>query len=137
MAFNFWGWRQGGRGKGWGRGGWRGGPYPAPYMPPTQIPEGAIPLERVPAGTTVKVVAILAGVGASNRIYQMGIAPGSILEVVDNNLAYPWTPILVKVHGMVVALGRGLASRIFVVPIPKEQTGIIQTQPEKQGIPEE
>ena len=116
MILNFWGWRPWRRG--WGRG-WRGGPpaiTPA-IAYPQQIPEEAIPLERVPTGTRARVVAVLAGMGAANRIFQMGIVPGTIVEVVENNLMYPWTPVLVRVHGMTVAIGRGLASKILVVPI--------------------
>ena len=47
----------------------------------------------------------------------MGIAPGVVLEVVSNDLAYPWTPIVVRVGGVEVAIGRGIASRILVEPL--------------------
>ncbi len=126
-----WGWR---RGKGWGWGRGIFGPV-SPQVMPTTVPPGTIPLERVPPGTKVKVVAILTGLGASSRAYQMGIAPGTILEVVENNLTYPWTPLIVSVHGIQVAIGRGLASRIFVEQItPTTSQGTTQqtTQDENQ-----
>ena len=133
MITNLWGWRP------WRRGwGWRGGPVPVyPAMEqPVQVPEGALPLERVPSGTKVKVVAVIAGTGATNRIYQMGIVPGSIIEVVDNNLMYPWTPVLVRVHGMTIALGRGLASKILVLPLHALQQGETAGE-DRSGIREE
>ena len=120
---SFWSWRPWKRGgKGWRGGwGWQGGAVPS--LPPQQIPENAVPLERLPAGSRARVVAVLAGMGATSRAYQMGIAPGAIVEVVENNLTYPWTPILVRVHSMTIALGRGLASRILVVPLGRIPSG--------------
>ncbi len=111
--------RRGGRGRGVWSPVW---PAQQPYgvAQPIQLPPGAVPLERLPAGTKAKVVAILAGFGATDRAFQMGIAPGSIIEVVENNLSYPWTPVLVKVNGTVVAIGRGFASRVFVEPLGQE-----------------
>ena len=43
---------------------------------------------------------------------QMGITPGAVLEVVDNTRG----PIIVRVRGVTIALGRGMASRILVEP---------------------
>ena len=132
---NLWGWRPwrkgwGGRGWGWGR-----GIGPVPVQMPQSIPENAIPLERVPPGTKVKVVAVLAGANAQNRALQMGIAPGAIIEVVDNNLMYPWTPVIVRIHNMTVAIGRGLASRILVVPLGPGEGGGTAVE-DKSGIRE-
>ncbi len=121
---NWFGW---GRGRGGGRRGWGSGvigPVP-PQVVPYQPPQGTLPLERVPGGAKVRIVSILAGYGATSRAYQMGLAPGTIVEVVENNLLYPWTPIIVSVHGLQVAIGRGLASRIFVEVL--EQPGSTQT----------
>ncbi len=135
MFKNIWPWNSPRRGKGY-RGGqefWETptrGPLPTP-------PARGIPLERVPPGTRVRVVAILAGYSATSRAFQMGIAPGSIIEVVENNLMYPWSPLLVKVHGIIVAVGRGLASKIIVEVLPEKKGEGITAQPEKSGIPEE
>ncbi len=117
--FSWRGWGRG-RGKGFGRGGrgWSVGADPvAPAVAPVNLQPGQTVLERVPPGTRVRVVSILAGAGAAGRALQMGIAPGVELEVIDNNLAYPWTPILVRINGMTVAIGRGLAARIIVEPV--------------------
>lgn len=63
------------------------------------------------------VRSILAGWGATSRLAGLGIAPGVELEVVSNDLAYPWTPVIVRVGGVEVAIGRGVASRIIVEPV--------------------
>jgi ferrous iron transport protein A len=111
--------------------GWQGGFFPRegirPLAPPTIYPyleEGTMILERTPPGTVARIITIIAGMNAMSRAFQMGLAPGTVIEVVENNLAYPWTPVIVRVHGMLVAVGRGLASRIIVKPIEKkEETG--------------
>ncbi|MEB3765284.1 MAG: ferrous iron transport protein A [Desulfurococcales archaeon] len=129
---NWFSWGRGRGRKGWGRGSIIG-PAP-PQVIPYQPPQGTISLERVPSGSKVKIVAILAGYGASSRAYQMGLAPGTIVEVVENNLLYPWTPIIVNVHGLQVAIGRGLASKIFVEILeqPTTQSASGTSQQKKQ-----
>ena len=82
-----------------------------------QLPEGAVPLSMLPPGRKARIVAVMAGWRASQRALSLGLAPGMVIEVVENNHWYPWTPIIVKVHGVHVAVGRGLASKIYVLPL--------------------
>jgi len=110
-----------GYGRGW-RGGWRGsyypvGPGPVPVWRPEEhrVPEGSVPLSMLPAGARGRVAAILAGWRATQRLMSMGITPGVVVEVVENRMEYPWTPVIVRVGGVEVALGRGLASKVYVV----------------------
>ncbi len=112
MAWGRW-WRRGwgGRGPGWGWG-WRG---PVPVQVPVQLEPGSMSLSIAPPGSRVVVRAIIAGMGAYQRILSLGIAPGTELEVVENNMYYPWSPVIVRVRGMEVAIGRGLADKIIVV----------------------
>ncbi len=115
-------WWPGGRGWRRGRGGW--GPWwgprpPAPVQVPVQLPEGTKPLSLAMPGERVVVQAIMAGQGATARALSLGLAPGTVVEVVENNMAYPWTPIIVRVHGVEIAIGRGLASKIYVKPLQK------------------
>lgn len=111
-------WHGGGWSRGWRGGGWGyGGVYPVT----TTIQPGEQSLERLPEGSKVRVKYILAGIGASSRLASMGIVPGVIVEVVKNDLTYPWTPLIIKVNGVEVAIGRGLASRIIVEPITSSQ----------------
>lgn len=66
-------------------------------------------LDEVPVGVKVKVISILGGHGIANRLMQMGLTPGTIIEVV-NNIG----PIIVKVRGTTIALGRGMARKVIV-----------------------
>ncbi len=112
MRLDGFGWRR--RRPGWRGGwGWRGKPAP----PQQAVPPGAMTLAVAPPGSRVVVKGIAAGWQASWRLAGLGIAPGVVLEVVSNDLAYPWTPIVVRVGGVEVAIGRGIASRILVEPV--------------------
>lgn len=106
-------WHGRGRGGGWGRGFW-------PHRPTQQggelleVAPGAFPLSIARPGEKVVVKVLLAGHGAYYRAMSLGITPGTTIEVVENILQYPWSPIIVRVRGVNVALGRGLASKIIV-----------------------
>ncbi len=71
-------------------------------------------LEHVPAGRRVRVKYILGGWNAASRLASMGIVKGAEVEVVKNDVNYPWTPIIVRVNGVEIALGRGIASKVVV-----------------------
>ncbi len=71
-------------------------------------------LESVPAGRKVRVKYILGGWNAASRLASMGIVKGAEIEVVKNDVNYPWTPIIVRVNGVEIALGRGIASKVMV-----------------------
>jgi ferrous iron transport protein A len=45
------------------------------------------------------------------RLYQMGLYPGSVVEIVNNMGA---GPITVKVMNITIALGRGMAEKVIV-----------------------
>ncbi|MCE4606968.1 MAG: FeoA domain-containing protein [Desulfurococcales archaeon] len=92
-----------GRGRGWG------GKGSSSNLPPNDPV-----LERVPAGRKVRVKYILGGWNANSRLASMGIVQGAEIEVLKNDLNYPWTPIIVKVNSVEIALGRGIASRVVV-----------------------
>lgn len=50
------------------------------------------------------------------RLARLGIRPGAKVRLVNSG---PWRgPLLVEVEGVRVALGRGVASRILVRPLP-------------------
>jgi len=92
-----------GRGRGWGgKGSWNNSFLNDPV------------LERVPAGRKVRVKYILGGWSANSRLASMGIVQSAEIEVLKNDLNYPWTPIIVKVNGVEIAIGRGIASRVIV-----------------------
>ncbi len=73
-------------------------------------------LSGVPAGSKAKVISITAGKGKVRRLMEMGILPGEILEVISNSVG----PVIVRVRGSMVAIGRGMASNILVEVIGNE-----------------
>ncbi len=71
------------------------------------------PLTEFPKGSKVKVVDIVAGRGLRDRLLQMGLTPGTVVEVVENSLG----PMILSVRGVTVALGRGMASKVLAEEI--------------------
>jgi ferrous iron transport protein A len=72
-----------------------------------------VDLASMPQGSRARVVAVYGGPGLRTRLMEMGLSHGSIVEVVNNNRG----PVLVRVRGVIVAVGRGMASRILVEPL--------------------
>ncbi|MEM1508459.1 MAG: FeoA family protein [Thermofilaceae archaeon] len=70
-------------------------------------------LADVPAGSKVLVVEVTGGLGAKKRLLEMGLSPGSEVEVLINGFS---GPVVVKVRGVTAALGRGLAVKVLVKP---------------------
>ncbi len=70
-------------------------------------------LDLVPPGGRVRIVDLRGGRELVSRLMQMGLHPGAIVEVVENSKG----PVLVRVRGVVIALGRGLARKIVVMPL--------------------
>ncbi|MEM0066453.1 MAG: FeoA family protein [Sulfolobales archaeon] len=69
-----------------------------------------VPLSEVNPGALVKVVEVSAGKGLKLRLEQLGLFPGSLIEVVTNNHGH----VLIKVRGAIISLSKGIASKIFV-----------------------
>jgi ferrous iron transport protein A len=69
-----------------------------------------ISLDMVREGSRVIVVEV-GSYGWSRRLYQMGIVPGSKLEVVFNKGV---GPVVVRVGDTEVSIGRGIAKKILV-----------------------
>ncbi|MBC7093575.1 ferrous iron transport protein A [Candidatus Bipolaricaulota bacterium] len=74
------------------------------------------PLDALPPGQPGRVMAIGGGRGLALRLRSLGIRPGAVVRTVAQG---PWRgPVLLEVDGCRVALGRGIARRIFVQPLP-------------------
>ncbi len=71
-------------------------------------------LEELPSGSRARIVEIIGRGGWIYRLYQMGLTPGVIVDVVMN---IGRGPIIIRVMGVEVAIGRGIARRIIVEPI--------------------
>lgn len=67
----------------------------------------------LPPGSRARVVSINSGYGLKVRLLQMGLTPGAVVEIVDNTRG----PVVIMVRDVVIALGRGTASRIIVEPL--------------------
>ena len=70
-------------------------------------------------GTPLKVERILGGHRLTSRLSAMGIIPGEIVTVLQNDNG---GPILLDVKGTRVALGRGIAVAVIVTRYIKEQS---------------
>uniref|UniRef100_A0A7J3ZKA7 Ferrous iron transport protein A n=1 Tax=Fervidicoccus fontis TaxID=683846 RepID=A0A7J3ZKA7_9CREN len=76
-----------------------------------------VPLASLPQGARARIVSINAGCGLVQRLMQMGLFPGTIVEVLENSRG----PILIQVEGSRIAIGRGMASKILVEPLEEKK----------------
>jgi len=74
-------------------------------------------MDQVGKTTEVNVLEINGGWGVRHRLNRMGIHPGDRVLVKRSGIM--GGPILIQVHGMEVALGRGLAAKVVVSEIGK------------------
>ncbi len=70
-----------------------------------------VPLVSLHPGEVGIVVNLQGGPNFRSRLYAMGLAPGATVRVVN---VYNPGPIVVEVGGTRLALGRGMASKVFV-----------------------
>ncbi|MGC8848977.1 MAG: FeoA family protein [Candidatus Bathyarchaeia archaeon] len=77
--------------------------------------EDTIPLSSLKPGESGIVSYYLGGKGLQRRLAEMGLTPGVEVNVVK--AAPLHGPVQVSVRGYSLALGRGVASRIFVKPL--------------------
>jgi ferrous iron transport protein A len=78
-------------------------------------PEGGnrlTPLDEIEENKKAKVIDIQGGWGEKRRLNQMGIHPGDMVTVVRYGAL--GGPMVIEVHGFQLALGRGVASQVFV-----------------------
>jgi len=76
-------------------------------------------LDRLPRGTSARIVAVEGGHAMQHRLAQMGIHVGDRISVSSKGAFRG--PVLIAVHGAQVAIGRGVARRI-VVETPERDT---------------
>ncbi|MEA1993349.1 MAG: FeoA family protein [Euryarchaeota archaeon] len=67
-------------------------------------------LSNVKEGSTVRIISIHGGRGIRGRLTKMGVHPGDLGTVERNSFG----PVLLKVRGNSVALGRGVAAKVEV-----------------------
>jgi ferrous iron transport protein A len=71
----------------------------------------SLTLDAVEEGKVARVLGFEGRGGWVYRMYQMGLVPGALVEVLVNNGR---GPVIVRVMGVEVAVGRGLARRVRV-----------------------
>ena len=82
-------------------------------------------LAHIHAGSVVGVIQIRGGWGIQQRLNQLGIHPGDQIEVKRNGI---WGgPVLIRVHGIDMALGRGMARHVIVVE-PESNQEVAENQ---------
>lgn len=74
--------------------------------------EETLPLTALKEGEKAIIVYALGGRGLIKRLSEMGLTPGT--EILMRRAAPFYGPIQVTVRGVSLALGRGIASKIFV-----------------------
>lgn len=74
--------------------------------------ERTLPLTALKEGEKGIIVYALGGRGLIKRLSEMGLTPGA--EILIKRIAPFYGPIQISVRGSTLALGRGIASKIFV-----------------------
>jgi Fur family ferric uptake transcriptional regulator len=73
-----------------------------------------LPLSEVEAGVRVRVEQFQCGRGMASRLTDLGLHPGTTLEVLGNS---GFGPLLIAVKGARLGVGREMAQRILVQPL--------------------
>jgi len=78
----------------------------------------AMPLTMLPPHRPARVVSIRAGHTLTERLAGLGLRPGAEVSVLHDNGG----PLLLAVGETRVALGRGMAHKVLVTPLPQGET---------------
>ena len=73
-----------------------------------------ITLSVLPEGAEAFIEAIPGNRGVMNKLIALGLLPGKRIRVISNKATYPWSPIILEVDGVEIALSRKIASRVKV-----------------------
>lgn len=79
------------------------------------MPPETFPLTRAKPGASLRLIEIRGGKEANHRLLEMGLVPGVQLSILQDTGG----PLLVAVGPTRLALGRGIASKVFVSTIEK------------------
>jgi len=74
--------------------------------------KGAKPLYRLQAGQKARIAYIVGGVGALRRAMELGLTKGTVIQVL--RVSKYGCPIELRLRGCEIAIGRGIAEKIFV-----------------------
>ena len=80
--------------------------------------EETVPLSWLSEGEEAVVSYLLGGYGMVRRLAEMGLTPGTKVKILRRGLFRG--PIQIEVRGSRLALGHGVASRVFVKPLRRK-----------------
>ena len=83
--------------------------------------EETVPLSWLSEGEEAVVSYLLGGYGMVRRLAEMGLTPGTKVKILRRGLFRG--PIQIEVRGSCLALGHGVASRVFVKPLREKSHG--------------
>jgi len=75
--------------------------------------EHSIPLTQAPIGCLLKLESIEGGQKFRRRLVELGLTPGIVLRVLQDSGG----PMILAVRDSRLALGRGMAEKLSVVPL--------------------
>ncbi len=79
-------------------------------------PEGAMPLPMLPEGAQAQIVEVRAGRRLKERLAGLGLHAGAQVRILRDSGG----PLLLAIGDTRLALGRGMAHKILVQPVPTE-----------------
>jgi len=88
------------------------GTYCANKLNDSGLEKKAISLIDLPLGKTAIIFQIKSGQAACKRLSELGLIPGVRVELVNRITS---GPVMIRVKGSKLALGRGLAQKVMVV----------------------
>jgi Fe2+ transport system protein FeoA len=88
------------------------GAYCADKLNDSSLEKKAISLIDLPLGKTAIIYQIKSGHTACKRLNELGLIPGVHVELVNRITS---GPVMIRVKGSKLALGRGLARKVMVV----------------------
>ena len=80
----------------------------------SENPDKVIPLDILPQNEEAIIIRINAGRNALTRLCHLGLTPGVIVKKIKS--APFQGPIEIRVRDTLLALGRGLARKVLVIP---------------------
>jgi ferrous iron transport protein A len=75
------------------------------------ISSHSLTLARAVQGRKYKIERVSGGHGLNSRLLSIGFLPGEVISVINQS---GWGPLTVSIKGSKIALGRGIAHKIFV-----------------------
>lgn len=75
---------------------------------------GDVTLGALPEGIEAFIEAIPGNKGIMDKLVALGVLPRKRIRVVSNKVSYPWSPVIVEVGGVEVALSRRIAAKVKV-----------------------